>query len=117
MTGLEAHRTDDTEAELEVRLGRHLRAVRIASDLTQAELADRANVSLGAVRNLETGAGSSTSTLTKVLRALGQERWIDALAPPPEPFNPLRLLEQRHAEERRRPKGPPRVRRRRPPAP
>jgi transcriptional regulator with XRE-family HTH domain len=106
-----------TSDDLELRLGQHLRARRIAADLTQVELADRANVSLGAVRNLETGAGSSTSTLTKVLRTLGQQSWIDALAPPPEPFNPLQLLEQRQAAERRRPKGPSRVRRRRPPSP
>ena len=39
--------------ELEQRLGERLRALRIQRDLTQAELAEAANVSLGALKRLE----------------------------------------------------------------
>ena len=95
--------------ELEATLGERLRSLRLAQRLTQAELAERANVSLGALKHLETGAGATTSTLTKVVRALGQERWIESLGPAPA-FNPLDLLE---ARERRRRPGPRRVRARR----
>lgn len=99
-----------TASELEEALGRSIRAVRIAAGLSQAELADRANVSVGAIHHLERGKGTSTRTLTRALQALGAESWIDQLAPPPPAFNPLDVL-QAHAREARTP-GAPRVRRR-----
>ena len=82
--------------ELERRLGERLRALRIQGDLTQAELAEAANVSLGALKRLERGMGSTTTTLVSVLHALGQERWVDTLGPAPSRFNPLDVLEARH---------------------
>lgn len=97
--------------ELEQKLGDNVRAVRIARRLTQAELADRANVSLGAVRHLEGAKGATTTTLVKVLHALDREGWLDALAPPAAPFNPLELLESRQKQGRRATQ-PQRVRRR-----
>jgi transcriptional regulator with XRE-family HTH domain len=97
--------------ELEATLGERLRSVRLAQRLTQVELAERANVSLGALKHLETGAGATTATLAKVVRALGQERWIEALGPAPAAaFNPLALLDAREREQRR---GPRRARARR----
>ena len=104
--------------ELERRLGRLVRARRIAADLTQVQLSDRANVSLGAVKSLETGRGSSVHTLMKVIRALGAEDWLDALAPPDEPrrFNPLDVLAAQQATAHER-EAAPRVRRRRTSAP
>lgn len=98
--------------ELEQRLGEHLRAIRIRRDLTQAELADAANVSLGALKRLERGMGSTTTTLVSVLRALGEEAWIDALGPAATRFNPLEILDAR-TREAAKPSGAPRVRRRR----
>ena len=95
--------------ELEQRLGDNVRAVRIANRLTQAELADRANISLGAVRHSKE-KGATTTTLVKVLRALDREGWLDALAPT-SPFNPLDLLDARHKQNRRI-HQPQRVRRR-----
>ena len=94
--------------ELEKRLGERLRALRIARHTTQAELAEKANVSLGALKRLEHGQGSTTATLLSVARALGQERWIDAIGPAPTSFNPLDVLEARTKAPR-----PQRVRRRR----
>ena len=84
-----------TASELEAELGRSIRARRIAAGLSQAELADRANVSVGALHHLERGKGASTRTLTRALQALGAESWIDQLAPPPPAFNPLDLLKTR----------------------
>lgn len=98
--------------ELELRLGERLRALRIERDLTQAELAEAANVSLGALKRLERGMGSTTSTLVSVLRALGQERWVDALGPPPTRFNPLDVLDARNRRKTATSDAP-RVRRRR----
>lgn len=101
-------RTED----LERQLGERLRALRIQRNLTQAELADTANVSLGALKRLERGMGSTTTTLVSVLRALDQEHWIDTLGPGPSPFNPLDLLHDRKTLSAKR-SGAQRVRRRR----
>lgn len=81
--------------QLERSLGRHIRALRLDRRLTQVELAERANVSLGALKHLEGGSGSTTTTLLKVVRALGQEQWVEGLAPSPPAFNPLDLLADR----------------------
>ena len=85
----------------EVELGRRLRLLRLHRQLTQQELADRANVSLGALKHLEHGAGATTTTLAKVVHALDQEGWIEALALPAPQFSPLELLEQRRRAARR----------------
>jgi transcriptional regulator with XRE-family HTH domain len=90
--------------ERERQLGQHVRARRLAARLTQVELADRANVSLGALKHLESGAGSTITTLVKVLRALGADDWLETLALPPAPFDPLALLEQRRREQVRTPR-------------
>jgi len=98
-----------TAEELERKLGDNLRAVRLARRLTQAEVAARANVALGAVKHLENGSAATTKTLVKVLHALSREDWLDALAPPQTTFNPLELLEAQRKE--RRSPAPKRVRR------
>jgi transcriptional regulator with XRE-family HTH domain len=87
--------------KLEELLGRRVRQARIHEQLTQAEVATRANVSLGALRHLESGSGATVSTLVKVLRALGQEEWLTTLGSEPDPtvFNPLNLLAATETEQ------------------
>jgi transcriptional regulator with XRE-family HTH domain len=70
-----------TTDEWEAVIGAEIRAARIAAHLNQLELARRADVSLGAVKNLETGKGSSLKTLVRVVRALGRTEWLESLAP------------------------------------
>jgi transcriptional regulator with XRE-family HTH domain len=94
--------------DLEKVLGTSVRSLRIERRLTQAELAELANISVGALKNLENGRGSTTTTLVRVVHALGQDRWLQALAPSVRAFNPLDLLEPRGTAQRR---GPRRVRR------
>jgi transcriptional regulator with XRE-family HTH domain len=94
--------------DLEAVLGASVRALRIDRRLTQAELAELANVSVGALKNLESGRGSATRTLVRVAHALGQDWWLHALAPAALPFNPLDLIVPRGSTQRR---GPRRVRR------
>ena len=82
--------------DLEQALGAQIRALRVARRLTQRELAEQANVSIGALKHLESAsAGATVTTLVKVLRALGEERWFSTLGPAPEVFNPLHLLAER----------------------
>jgi len=77
--------------QLEKELGVQLRGLRKSRGLTQQQLADLANMSLGAVKNLEAGRGATTRTLTRVLRALEAEDWIGTLYAPQQTFNPLHL--------------------------
>ena len=67
--------------EWEAFLGLQIRTLRIRADLEQAELAAKAHISTGAIKNIEGGKGSSLKTLIKVLRILGREDWLEALAP------------------------------------
>lgn len=90
--------TTDWEHEL----GAQVRRARLALDLTQEELARRANVSLGAVKGLERGDGSTLKTFVRVARALGKQDWLAKLEPEPElgPFDLLQLREGRKAPQR-----------------
>lgn len=97
-----------TTEEWEQQLGGDLRRQRIAAGLTMQELADRANVSIGAVRNLEHGRGATTSTLVRVVRALGRTDWLSSLATEVE-ISPIEMLRQQRSNQR----PPQRVRRRR----
>lgn len=67
--------------EIEKSLGEQFRAIRIAAGLDQAQLASNAGLSLGAVKNLEQGNGSSLRTVVRVARALGRDDWLTSLAP------------------------------------
>jgi len=79
-------------------LGNEVRVLRIRSRVTQEELARRAGLGLSALKHLESGAGANLTTLVKVVRALGAESWLAALAPPApvEPaVSPMQMLRER----------------------
>lgn len=86
----------ESVSSAEQRLGVQIRRARLLDDVDQKTLAGRANISLGALQNLELGKGARLSTLVRVLRVLGREQWLDTLEPEPEP-GPLDLLEGRDA--------------------
>ncbi|QXB42546.1 helix-turn-helix domain-containing protein [Jonesia denitrificans] len=95
----------------EEEFGAHVRRARLIEDLSQQEVADRANITRATLTKLETGHGSSLKTLIKVLRALGRDDWLGTLEPIPD-ISPLRLAreaagiaEPRRAS-RRRPSPP-----------
>ena len=83
-----------TTDEWEGHIGAQVRSLRQRAGLTQADLAKRSNVSVGAVQNLEYGVGSRLATLVQVTRALGRGSWLEDLAPPVS-TSPMRLLEER----------------------
>ncbi len=99
--------TPPTVRDLEVSLGEAVRTHRLHQRLTQVELANRANVALATVKNLEQGRGTSLTTFVKVAHALGQDEWLRQFRPPTVTFSPMATLEARRAEEAR---GPRRVR-------
>ena len=87
------------------RLGEALRDLRLASNLGQHELANRAGVGRSAVQNLEAGHGNLT-TLVRVVRALGREDWLGSLTATPT-INPLHLMPSTQKRQRasRKPRG------------
>ena len=93
--------------EWERRIGSQARSARISAELSQAELARRANVSETSVRNLEQGAGSTLRTLVAVARALDRTEWLEEFDPQPTGPSPIELLRQ----SRSQPARPRRVRR------
>lgn len=88
-----------TPDEMAAILGEHLRTHRIHRNIDQKTLAQRAGISVRALRNLESGDGSSMHTLCRVLKALGGEAWLDTIAPYPT-INPL--MPTREAKPRQR---------------
>ena len=92
-----------TVEQMEQLLGDQVRRARIALSIDQATLAERANISVRAVSNLERGQGSSIRSLVAVLRALGRVDWLGTLAPQVG-VSPMQLLrsKQRTPQPRRR---------------
>jgi transcriptional regulator with XRE-family HTH domain len=92
-----------TPQQLEAELGNKLKVLRLSGNLDQKTLAERAGVSLRALRNLEGGQGSTVKTLVSVLRALGRQDWLQSIAPVAT-INPLMLTP--HAQPRQRASRP-----------
>jgi transcriptional regulator with XRE-family HTH domain len=88
-----------TPGEMELALGEKLKALRLSRNIEQKTLAERAGLSVRALRNLEAGQGSTVKTLVGVLRALGREDWLNTIAPVAT-INPLALT--REAQPRQR---------------
>lgn len=88
-----------TPEEMEAALGDKLKALRLSRNLDQQTLAERAGVSVRALRSLESGQGSTLKTLVAVLRALGRQDWLNTIAPVAT-INPLALT--REAQPRQR---------------
>jgi len=77
--------------EWERYLGEQFRAMRIRAGLEQVVLAARADVSTGAIKNLESGKGSSLKTMIKIVRCLGRTDWLESLAPQVS-VSPMQML-------------------------
>ena len=85
----------NTVDEWEKSFGHAVRRLRLARRLTQAELAERANISLSTLKNLERGGGSSLASVVRVARALGRAEWLDSFAPAETDFSPMEMLRAR----------------------
>jgi transcriptional regulator with XRE-family HTH domain len=86
--------------ELEQLLGSRLRELRILRNLDQVSLAERAGVSLNALKHLESGKGARVNSLIKVLRALDRTDWLDTLAPTVS-ISPMQMLKRQSREPKR----------------
>jgi transcriptional regulator with XRE-family HTH domain len=92
--------------ELQTDLGKRMRQLRLSRNLDQRTTAEKAGIAERALRNLETGRGSSVQTLLRTLKALDYTQGIEMLAPDVT-VNPLALLRTAKPPQRvRRPRGP-----------
>lgn len=88
-----------TSAELQAALGEQLRLLRLQRHLDQRELARQAGIALNAVKRLESGRGTTLTSLIKVLQTLGRDDWLATLSPPVS-ISPLQMLKQRPGRRR-----------------
>ena len=88
-----------TGEELQIVLGERVRRIRLSRNLDQRETAAKADVSVSALRNLETGKGATTATLLRVLKALDALDSLEMLAPDVK-TNPVALLNKRRPQLR-----------------
>lgn len=93
---MSAHQTVE---EMEIALGTGVKALRLDSNIDQQTIAARAGVSVGALKNLENGRGSTVRTLVSVLRALDRGDWITTIAPVAS-INPLTHTESATPRQR-----------------
>ena len=77
----------------EEEFGAQIRRARLIEDITQKELAERANITQATLQKLESGQGSTLKTIVKVLRALGRDDWLGTLEPEPT-VSPLRMARE-----------------------
>lgn len=69
-----------SSGEIAAELGTRLRAHRLQLRLTQQELAERAGLNVGTVKNLETKTGASTlDTVIRAVQALGLANHFEPL--------------------------------------
>lgn len=95
-----------TQAELESALGESLRALRLDRNIDQKTLAERAGISVRAVKNLEGGLGSTLKSLVAVVRALDREDWLKTIAPVAT-INPLTMTRGAQPRQRARRRAAP----------
>jgi transcriptional regulator with XRE-family HTH domain len=89
-----------TPVEIAKILGERIRHRRLAANLTQAYLADKASVSRRALAQLESGGGSTLVTLASILKALGLEEELIHLVPVPR-VSPMAMLSLGKSNRRR----------------
>lgn len=75
--------------------------MRLNRNLNQRTTAEKAGISEKALRNLESGRGSTVETLLRVLKALDYIQGLEMLAPEIS-VNPLDLLRNAKAPQRAR---------------
>lgn len=79
-------------------LGRRVTAIRLAQNLSQRQLAERAGLGLRTIQRLEQGAAATQlSGFVRVCRALGLMDRLDQILaePPPSPLDQLQLQERK----------------------
>lgn len=88
-----------SSAEIEQKLGENIKKLRLQKGFHQQTLSEQAGISISALKNLENGNGATVKTLIRVIRALGREDWIEAVAPLVS-INPLHMVQNKPERKR-----------------
>src|SRR5476651_2752554 len=94
--------THRTVEEMETTLGASLKALRLDLNIDQRTVAAQAGISIGALKNLENGRGSTVKSLVSTLRALDRTDWLTTIAPVAS-VNPLHSTEAATPRQRAAP--------------
>lgn len=89
--------------QIQSEIGTRVKDLRIAQEMTQAQLAEKSGVSLRTISNLEAGKDVSLSTFIEVLRTLNMLENINAVIPE-QPVRPSHLVALGKKRERTRKK-------------
>lgn len=93
--------TANTIEELEIEVGEQIKNLRLKKNITRATLALQAGCSVSALKNLESGNGSSLRTLIAIVRSLERDDWLRNVAPGPT-ISPLTMLKTGQMRQRAR---------------
>ncbi len=74
-----------TPEEVSCAIAQRARSLRLAADLTQRALAERAAVSLSSLKRFEQTGQVAFASLVRIAFALGAQTDLDALFAPPDP--------------------------------
>lgn len=77
--------------ELEVKLGESIKAIRLQKNIDRQTLCNQANISMNALRHLESGQGATIKTLVRIILALNKQDWLLGIAPIVS-VNPLTMV-------------------------
>ena len=72
-----------TSNQIEAALCKRLESIRLSRNITQAQLAEEAGVSLRTIGRLEKGQGVSLDTFIRIMMALSIQQNLEALLPDP----------------------------------
>ena len=89
-----------TAHQWEQYIGQQVRRLRLQKNMTQGELASRVGISKSTISNLESGRGSTISTLASILNVLGQTAWLENLAPRVD-VSPVQMVKLRGKQRQR----------------
>jgi transcriptional regulator with XRE-family HTH domain len=94
--------------DLRRELGAAIKAKRLASNLTQSDVAAKADIAVRALIRLEAGQVTTTDTLVRALKAMGAADMISRLVPSPgiSPIAMLKAPKLRRRARRARPTPP-----------
>lgn len=85
-------------------LGRRLARLRLAANVTQADLAAQAGIGTRTLARMEGGEGGTIDSMVRVITALGLTSHLEALLPDPD-IRPMERV-QLQGQERRRARAP-----------
>jgi len=95
-----------TSDQMEAALCKQLENIRLARNMTQAQLAAEAGVSLRTIGRMEQGQGVSLDTFIRVLTAFGIQNLLESLLPDPA-VRPIERVNLSGVERQRaRPRKP-----------